>query len=280
VAVVSDDEAPAAGDARFVAEIPDVYERLLVPIIFAEPAERLAGTIASLEPHDVLETAAGTGVLTRAVRRRLPGAAITATDLNADMLAEAQRRSPDTSATWQVADALDLPFSDASFDVVACQFGAMFFPDRVAGYAEARRVLRPGGAFTFSVWDGLAANDFPRLILDALLAAVTEGTAPGDPLQFLRRTPYGHGDPARLTEELARAGLTATVTQHRAESTATATDAAVAFCQGTPLRGAVEQHPQLGLDRATAIAGERLRAAYGDAAVATPMSWFEVVAVR
>ena len=139
-----------AGDAQFLGSIPDTYERLMVPMIFAAPAELLAAAVAERAPASVLETAAGTGVLTRAMRRMLPGAAITATDLNQPMLDEAARRSGLADVTWQQADATALPFDDGSFDVVACQFGVMFFPDKVRGFSEARRVLRPGGAFVFN----------------------------------------------------------------------------------------------------------------------------------
>ena len=86
----------------------------------------------------MLETAAGTGVLTRALASRLaPSARIVATDLNQPMLDQAARRQAETAASqWQQADALALPFADQSFDVVACQFGAMFFPDKVQGYGR------------------------------------------------------------------------------------------------------------------------------------------------
>src|SRR5205085_2137887 len=127
-------------DADFVGPIPDVYERLLVPMIFAEPAARLAAAVAERTPVDVLETAAGTGALTRALAGSCPGAVITATDLNQPMLDAAASRPPAGSQVrWQQADATDLPFEDGSFDAVVCQFGVMFFPDRVVGYREARR---------------------------------------------------------------------------------------------------------------------------------------------
>ena len=104
---------------------------------------------------------------------------------------------PEERVTWQVADAQALPFDDGSFDVVVCQFGVMFLPDRVQGYAEARRVLRPGGTFVLTVWKGLESNELAAVVTDVLADAVTR-----DPPSFFRRTPYGHGDPARLAADL------------------------------------------------------------------------------
>src|SRR4051812_16526640 len=129
----------AATDKLFAGSIPEMYDRLLVPLIFAPYARDLAGRVAVAAPRDVLETAAGTGALTRAMVATLPAhARIVATDLNQPMLDHAAASEP-TSArvTWRQADALALPFADQSFDVVACQFGAMFFPDKIKGYREA-----------------------------------------------------------------------------------------------------------------------------------------------
>ena len=140
----------AATDKVFAGSIPETYDRFLVPLIFESYARDLAERLARVEPREVLETAAGTGVLTRAIASRLPAQArIVATDLNEPMLNHAQRQSHDGRITWRQADALALPFEDRSFDVVACQFGAMFFPDKGQGYREARRVLKRGGHFFF-----------------------------------------------------------------------------------------------------------------------------------
>jgi ubiquinone/menaquinone biosynthesis C-methylase UbiE len=140
----------AATDKQFAGSIPETYDRFLVPLIFESYARDLAERLARVEPREVLETAAGTGVLTRAMASRLPAQArIVATDLNQTMLDHAQKRSHDGRIIWRQADALALPFEDQSFDIVACQFGAMFFPDKVQGYREARRVLKKGRPFLF-----------------------------------------------------------------------------------------------------------------------------------
>src|ERR1043165_4426053 len=129
-------------DKVFSGSVPENYDRYMVPLIFEPYAADLAQRAASLSPSAVLETAAGTGVVTRTLAPKLqPGASYVVTDLNQPMLDyAASRQGPDSRIRWRQADALALPFADATFDVVCCQFGAMFFPDRSAAYREAKRV--------------------------------------------------------------------------------------------------------------------------------------------
>ena len=145
----------AESDKVFAGSIPKFYDALMVPLIFETYAANMAELVAAFSPDTVLETAAGSGAVTRALAPRLKSdVRYVVTDLNQPMLDyAAARQGADGRIEWRQADALALPFDDASFDVVCCQFGAMFFPDRVAGYADARRVLRPGGRFVFNVWD-------------------------------------------------------------------------------------------------------------------------------
>src|SRR3954447_14270436 len=152
-------------DRQFAGSIPETYDRYLGPLLFEPYARDLAARLATLAPARLLETAAGTGVATRALARALPaGAAILATDLNRPMLDLAAARMETAEVTWQQADALALPFDDGAFDAVACQFGAMFFPDRAAAYREARRVLRPGGRLVLSVWDRIGHNELAHVV--------------------------------------------------------------------------------------------------------------------
>ena len=265
----------SAEDARFVGSVPELYARLLVPMIFAEAADRLADQIATLSPSDVLETAAGTGVLTRATAARCPTARITATDLNQPMLDVAASLTPGLEQiTWQQGDAQDLAFDDESFDVVACQFGVMFFPDRLRAYAEAHRVLRGGGAFVFSTWDRIESNEIADVIQRALVSA-----CPDQPLLFMSRAPHGYHDRDQIRGELTEAGFADIEIQIvDGLSRTTASDAAVAFCQGTPLRGFIEAHPILDLQTATQIANDALLDRFGAAAIAAPIRSFSFVA--
>ena len=254
-----------ATDKQFVGSIPEIYDRFLVPLIFEPYALDLADRAAALQPRDVLETAAGTGVLTRALAARLPPATrIVATDLNQPMLDQAASRQQAGTVEWKQADALALPFGDRSFDLVACQFGAMFFPDKVQGYREARRVLRPGGHLLFNVWDRISENEFP----DVVTQAVAE-LFPDDPPRFLARTPHGHHDVERIRHDLAAAGF-AQVAVNGVDARSKAPAArhvAVAFCQGTPLRNEIEARGASRLEEATNRAAGALARRFGEGAI-------------
>src|SRR5258706_7272698 len=172
-----------ATDKVFSGSIAELYEKYLVPLIFEPYATDVATRLVSRSPATVLEIAAGTGVVTRALASALPeGTSIVATDLNQPMLDQAAKVGTKRPVQWRQADAMQLPFADASFDTVACQFGVMFFPDRGAAFAEARRVLRPGGALLFNVWDRIEQNEFAHAVDGAVAAQF-----PADPPRFLAR---------------------------------------------------------------------------------------------
>ncbi len=249
-------------DRVFAGAVPALYESLMVPLIFAPYADDLAGRAAAGTATQVLEIAAGTGVLTRALDRRLPGTAtIVATDLNPAMLQQAESIGTTRAVRWQEADAQQLPFDDASFDLVLCQFGAMFFPDRAGAFAEVRRVLRPGGRFLFNVWDRIETNEFADVVTQALADVF-----PHDPPRFLARTPHGCHDLAALARELARAGFEAPPQRDTVDARSRAPsgrEPAIAYCQGTPLRREIEARGAPGLAAATAAAAAALEARFG-----------------
>ncbi len=257
----------ARSDAVFAGSIPEFYDSLMVPLIFEDYAAHLAGLVAAGSPGAVLETAAGSGVVTRALAPKLGASArYVVTDLNQPMLDyAAARQGRDGRLEWRQADALSLPFEDATFDVVCCQFGAMFFPDRVAGYAQARRVLRPGGRFVFNVWDRIEENAFA----DAITQAVA-GVFPHDPPQFLARTPHGYHDIARIREDLRRAGFTDIAIDTRAEVSRAPSprDVATAYCLGTPLRNEIEARDPTLLSLATDRATQAIANRHGEGPVA------------
>jgi SAM-dependent methyltransferase len=169
--------------ARFTGGIPQHYDNGLGPMIFVDYADEMARRAAALEPKRVLETAAGTGIVTRRLRDALPARAeLTATDLNPPMLDVARAKfTAGEAVTFEPVDATALPYADASFDVVVCQFGLMFFPDKARSYSEVRRVLVPGGHYLFSVWDAHRYNPFAR-IAHELVGRIF----PDDPPQFYR----------------------------------------------------------------------------------------------
>jgi SAM-dependent methyltransferase len=167
--------------AGFVGSIPQHYDQGLGPFIFVDYAADIAQRAAAGKPARVLETAAGTGIVTRKLRDALPGAAhLTATDLNPPMLDVARAKfRPGEKVEFRPADAGALPFADASFDAVVCQFGVMFFPDKAKSYSEVHRVLAPGGRYVFSVWDSHRYNPFGRIAHE-----IAGSFFPADPPQF------------------------------------------------------------------------------------------------
>jgi ubiquinone/menaquinone biosynthesis C-methylase UbiE len=249
-------------DAVFAGSIPEFYDTQLVPLIFEPYATDLARRIAALAPSRVLETAAGTGVVTRALARALPASTeLIATDLNQPMLDHAAAIGTARPVTWQKADAMQLPFDDASFDVVACQFGAMFFPDRALAYAEARRVLRPGGTLVFNVWDRIEENEFADVVTDALAVVF-----PADPPRFMARTPHGYSDRQTIATDVANGGFNAPPrieTIAARSRAATARAPALAYCQGTPLRNEIEARAGATLAEATAACEAAIARRFG-----------------
>jgi ubiquinone/menaquinone biosynthesis C-methylase UbiE len=269
----------AETDKVFAGSIPQLYDEFLVPLIFEYYARDLAARVAQVNPSDVLETAAGTGALTREMAARLSTqAAVTVTDLNQPMLDHAATRlRHDRRFAWRQADALALPFADQSFDVVACQFGAMFFPDKIKGYAEARRVLKSSGRFVFNVWDRIDQNDFADVVTDALATVF-----PQDPPRFLARTPHGYHDVARIRDDLRAAGFAsiAVETLGTTSKASSPRDAAIAFCQGTPLRNDIEARDAARLEEATEVAAEALARRFGSGPIEGRISAHVVTAVR
>jgi SAM-dependent methyltransferase len=253
-------------DKVFAGSVPSLYDTHMVPLFFAPYAADLARRLASRPFTRLLEIAAGTGVVTRALDSALPASvSIVATDLNPAMIEQARAVGVRRTVEWRVADAMQLPFEDAQFDVVVCQFGVMFFPDKAKGFAQARRVLRPGGIFLFNTWDRIEENEFADAVTAALVPLF-----PQDPPRFLARTPHGYHDPASIGRDVARGGFRIpprieTVTaRSRAPS---ARIPALAYCQGTPLRNEIEARDANGLERATDAAAAEVARRFGDGAV-------------
>ncbi len=269
----------SSGDRLFAGSIPELYDTFLVPLIFEPYADDLVSLLRARPVSRVLEIAAGTGVVTRALAAGLPDAvSIVATDLNQAMLDRAAAVGTSRRVEWRQADAMQLPFPDAAFDAVVCQFGVMFFPDKVKAFSEARRVLAPGGVFVFNAWDRIADNELADVVTTEL-----ESVFPADPPRFMARVPHGYHDRQVIARDLASAGFTAAphiTTVAKRSRAASARIAAIAFCQGTPLRNDIESRDAARLGEATDVAADALAGRFGPGAVDAKMQAHVVTVER
>lgn len=236
----------ASIDVRFSGAVPANYEQYLVPLLFRPYAQLLARRAAEFHPRRILETAAGTGVVTRELARTLPDAEIVATDLNQAMLDVAAERASAPNITFRQADALELPFDDSSFDLVVCQFGVMFYPDKVQGNAEARRVLRDCGHYLLAVWD-----DIERNAMSDVAHRSMQKLFPDNPPMFMKRGPFSYHDPEWIERDLLAAGFSSVdIETVELESRAPSVrEAATGLCYGSPMRVELEEYGPDALDR-------------------------------
>jgi len=269
----------ASIDVRFSGSVPANYEQFMVPLLFRPYAEVLAERAQRSHPKRILETAAGTGVVTSELARALPAAEIVATDLNQAMLDVAATRVSAANVSFREADALALPFEDSSFDLVVCQFGVMFYPDKVKGNSEARRVLRHGGRYLVAIWDDIARNPLSNLAHEGL-----QKLFPDNPPMFMKRGPFSYHDPEWIERDLAAAGFSdVTIETVTLESrSASAEDAARGLCYGSPMRVELEleEYGEDALDRACAGLARTAKAYEGPNGFAAPMSAHIVTATK
>jgi SAM-dependent methyltransferase len=269
----------AESDKAFVGSIPAMYDEHLVPLIFDSYARDLAERLRDRSVSRVLEIAAGTGVLTRALASALPReVSIVATDLNQAMIDHAARVGTSRPVEWRQADAMALPFRDGEFDAVVCQFGAMFFPDKPRAFAEVRRVLGTGGVFLFSVWDRIEENEVADVITTALA-----GLFPEDPPRFMARLPHGYWDTALVERDLRAGGFSGTLNVETVAKRSRASSSrgpALGMVQGSPLRSEIEARDASRLEEATDVAARAVADRFGSNAVDAKMQAHIITALR
>ena len=224
-------------NAQFAGSIPAAYDRYLGPMFFQPYAEDIAARLDVTPNSSVLELACGTGIVTRVLRDRLPAKVrLVATDLNEPMMQIAAAKFYGSDAVeWTQADATALPFADASFDAVVCQFGFMFFPDKPLSAREAHRVLRPGGVFLFNVWDSLEQNPLGKIAHETVATFFEK-----DPPAFYQ-VPFGYhdrGEIQRLLEEAGFRDVRVEVVSKMSVATR-AKEAATGLVQGSPVAVAI-----------------------------------------
>lgn len=220
----------------FAGSIPGNYNQYLVPLLFDGYARDLAGRLDVPSVGAVLELACGTGAVTKHLRAQLPRETrLVATDLNPGMLETAQRVLGTVEGVeFEVADGTDLPFEDASFDAVVCQFGVMFFPDKARGFSEAARVLKPGGRLSFNVWDSLEHNSFCKVVHETAISLSPE-------LTFMA-TPFGYHDVSSIKTELESVGFLGMEisVQPRTSQANSVNDVVMGLVAGSPLAAELE----------------------------------------
>ena len=258
----------ANNDAGFVGSIPELYDRNVGPLMMVPYASDIAYRLSDMVAGRLLEVAAGTGIVTAALARALPRAQLIATDLNQPMLDYAATKPELHGVEFRQADALALPFDDQSFGAVVCQFGVMFFPDRVAAFREAYRVLKPGAQFVFNVWESVARNPIVAATLTGLSRRY-----PRHASWFLERTPCGYRDPDVIRADLAAAGFAdCRIEEVTLRGRATSPmSPAIGFCQGSPMRAELEALDPTGLEAATAAAAAAIAEQFGYGAFETEL---------
>jgi ubiquinone/menaquinone biosynthesis C-methylase UbiE len=238
----------------FKHSTPDLYDRYMVPLLFEPFARVVADRVGRLAPRTLLETAAGTGIVTAILADAIPDARIVATDVNPGVVQFAAQKLKARNVTVQQANAQELPFDEGSFDAVVCQFGVMFFPDKVRANGEAYRVLAPGGSYLLVTFDRLTENPVPQAADQAV-----ERLFPDDPPRYMERGPFSYTDPARIEADLLAAGFgNVQIDTISVQTRVSARGAAAGMVLGSPFRAEIERRDPDGLERAVDAVTEAL----------------------
>ena len=233
---------------------PALYHRYMGPLLFEPYAKYVAERLVVLRPNRILETAAGTGIVTRAVNKVVPKAQIVATDVNPAAVEFASQHLRSEQVTFQRADAQHLPFEDESFDLVLCVFGVMFFPDKIRANAEARRVLHIGSQYVLVTFDRLDRNPIPEAAGKAVASVFRESSP-----RYMERGPFSYTDAALVERDLRAAGFEdIKVDTVQLTSRVTAPEAAQGIVLGSPFRAEIERLDPSALERALTAVTEAL----------------------
>jgi ubiquinone/menaquinone biosynthesis C-methylase UbiE len=245
------------------------YDEFFGPMFFEPYAIEVAERIHPSSVSVALEIAAGTGRVTRHLRKRIPASAkLIASDISEDMLAVAKEKLGGLEIDWQNIDAQQLPFSDNSIDLVVCCFGYMFVPDRTKAFAEAYRVLKPGGMFLFTTWDKLE-NNAPSYIFLWAAKKYFEGGLPES-----YNLPTSMNDEAVIKPLLELAGFSRISIEKIQKNSvcATAKEAANRLVHGGPVFEEIKNRNPAWIDEIIMTVEKELSEKFGAAPMIAPIS--------
>jgi ubiquinone/menaquinone biosynthesis C-methylase UbiE len=264
-------------ESAFSNALADNYDQYLGPLLFEPYAEDLANRIHSKGYKKVLELACGTGRLTRHLIGVLPPEAkLIATDRNAEMIKLASKLVAEEKIEWQIADAQQLAFPDGTFDLVVCQFGFMFMPDKMNAFSEVHRVLKNGGCLLFNTWDKIENNGAIYLGNQIICSYFPE-----NPPSYYR-VPFSLSQPDMLDTSLKATGFkTIQVTSVEKEGMSpSAKDAAIGIVQGNPIQAKIiEKDPAL-VNVILGAVEQKLAEVYGNRPMRSPLKAWVVEAFR
>jgi SAM-dependent methyltransferase len=227
---------------QLTGSAPEVYQRYGVVAVGRAKAQDLVA-LAALQPGErVLDVACGTGVVTREAAHVVgPTGQVIGLDINEGMLRVARTVTPPAGApiTWREGSVLALPFPNGTFEVVLCQWGLEFFPDRAQGLREMARALVPNGRLGLRVWRALGRQPFQTAVLAALDRHLFSGQdVPG---RADMTQPFSLGDANALQALVADAGFRDIDIQVRTHPIrfASVQDYTLGFLSSTPIANQV-----------------------------------------
>lgn len=231
-----------ATNIEFTGSIPEIYDKHLGPLLFEPFAEDLSERISNKNSESVLELACGTGRLTNYLFNKLHYAKIISTDINPDMISFAKKKVTGENIEWMHTDMQEIPFEDSIFDLVICQFGVMFVPDKIKAFKEINRVLKPGGTFLFNTWDKLETNKLAIFSNEFINTYFMD-----DPITFYH-IPFSYFTESDIKMEMNEGGFknTSFTLVAKAGKSESAAHAAIGFVEGNPVSAFIkERDPKL-----------------------------------
>jgi len=253
----------------FSGAIPKHYEEYLGPMFFEPYAIEVANRVDPSSVKLALELASGTGRVTRRLRQVLPRTAkLIASDISEDMLSVAKEKLRDMDIDWQFIDAQELPFDDNSIDLVVCCFGYMLVPDKSKAFAEAYRVIRPGGMLMLTTWDTLESNGASYTYRKAAKKYL------GDPLPESYNAPFSMNDMNLIRSLLEGAGFLKIVVERvpKFSISETAKDATTGLAQGGLIYNEIMKRNPAWMEEIMGAVEKELAEKYGPGPTMAPMS--------